>query len=160
MDKCTILLEDTKSELSPTKVEPGRSSSIETKAKKNLSNCFPDELSLYDANIMNAKLDDLNFATLSQKTYDHGSDLLACIKAHTPNHLIFGNVFFLPKYAKNTQPLTHLGCRFDKTAETFVKFGFNETLMSQSSGPKISEALNRTKRVFSHNITAGDIIKL
>ncbi len=274
MDKCTILLEDTKSELSSTKVEPGLSFFIEAKGKRFLFNCGPNELFLYNARIMNTKLNDLDFVSLSQSSYEHSSGFLAYIKDYTPNHLIIGNDFFLPKYAKKARVLTYLGCGFDrtlveennikvtevndfyqaseniyfmnnfnkrfsfenipskyvhikdgelendnffdelaliidngkdltvitafshqgilsmvskirehfkknivriigginladaddyvidKTANTLVKFGVKETFLCHSSGPKISEALNRTKKVFSHNVSTGDIIKL
>lgn len=114
MDKCTILIENTKSELLSTKVEHGLSLLIEANNKRFLFDFGSTDKFMFNASLMNKNLDNLDFVSFSHSHYDHSSGFLSYIKNHTVPEIIIGENFFLPKYALNNNVLTYLGCGFDK----------------------------------------------
>lgn len=115
MDKCTILLENTNSELLSAKVEHGLSLLIEAQGKKYLFDFGSTDKFMLNAELMNKDLDNLDFVSFSHSHYDHSSGFLAFIKKHEVHGMIIGENFFKPKYALNNDVLTYLGCGFDKS---------------------------------------------
>lgn len=113
MDKCTILVENTNSELKSAKTEHGLSLLIEAQNQKFLFDFGSSNKFINNSKIMNKKLDDLNFVAISHSHYDHASGFLEYLNEYKVNELVIGNNFFLPKYALNDKVLTYLGCGFD-----------------------------------------------
>jgi 7,8-dihydropterin-6-yl-methyl-4-(beta-D-ribofuranosyl)aminobenzene 5'-phosphate synthase len=114
MDKCTILIENTNSELLSAKVEHGLSLLIEAQNKRFLFDFGSTDKFLFNASLMNKNLDNLDFVSISHSHYDHSSGFLSFVKNHSVNEIIIGDNFFLPKYALNNDVLTYLGCGFDR----------------------------------------------
>ena len=114
MDKCTILIENTTSELLSAKVEHGLSLLIEAQNKSFLFDFGSTEKFMFNASLMNKDLDNLDFVSFSHSHYDHSSGFLSYVKDHSVNEIIIGKNFFLPKYALDNDVFTYLGCGFDK----------------------------------------------
>jgi 7,8-dihydropterin-6-yl-methyl-4-(beta-D-ribofuranosyl)aminobenzene 5'-phosphate synthase len=114
MDRCTILLENCKSELKSAKVAPGLSLLIEAKKQKFLFDFGSNDDFLYNAKIMNINLNDLDFVAISESHFKHASGFTSFIDKCPPRKLIVGKEFFYPKYSQKRGVLTYLGCGFDK----------------------------------------------
>jgi 7,8-dihydropterin-6-yl-methyl-4-(beta-D-ribofuranosyl)aminobenzene 5'-phosphate synthase len=114
MDKCTILLENTHSELLSTKTEHGLSILIETDKNKYLFDMGSTGIFEYNARLMNINLKDIKTVILSHSHYDHCSGLLSFLDNHSIDNIYVGQDFFKEKYALNDSTITYLGCGFDK----------------------------------------------
>lgn len=114
MDKCTILLENSKSELLSTQIEHGLSLLIEVNNKKLLFDVGSSGIFYNNAKLMNIKLNDTKSIILSHSHYDHCSGLLSYLEKEKIENLYVGKNFFKPKYAINDSTITYLGCGFDK----------------------------------------------
>lgn len=114
MDKCTILIENTNSELLSAKVEHGLSLIIEAQNKRFLFDFGSTDKFIFNAALMNKDLSNLDFVAFSHSHYDHSSGFLEFVKHFNVKEMIIGQNFFLPKYALNDDVLTYLGCGFDR----------------------------------------------
>ncbi|MCY1150943.1 MAG: MBL fold metallo-hydrolase [Sphaerochaetaceae bacterium] len=114
MDKCTILLENSRSELLSTEVEHGLSLLIEINEDKMLFDLGSTGLFYSNANLMNINLSSVKTVILSHSHYDHCSGLLSFLNKQTIQKLYVGSGFFKPKYALNNSTITYLGCGFDR----------------------------------------------
>lgn len=114
MDKCTILLENSKSELLSTKTEHGLSLLIEVENEKVLFDLGSTDLFQYNAKLMNINLKPIKKVVLSHSHYDHCSGFLSLIENQKIDELFIGQNFFKEKYAINSSTITYLGCGFDK----------------------------------------------
>lgn len=114
MDKCTILLENSKSELLSTEVEHGLSLLIEINNQRLLFDLGATGLFYSNASLMNIDLATIKTVVLSHSHYDHCSGLLSFLQKQTINNLYVGSNFFEPKYALNDSTITYLGCGFDR----------------------------------------------
>jgi 7,8-dihydropterin-6-yl-methyl-4-(beta-D-ribofuranosyl)aminobenzene 5'-phosphate synthase len=114
MDRCTVLLENCKSELKSAKVAPGLSLLIEAKKQKFLFDFGSNDVFLYNAKLMNINLNDLDFVAISESHFKHASGFTSFIDRCPPKKLIVGKEFFYPKYSQKKGVLTYLGCGFDK----------------------------------------------
>lgn len=114
MDKCTILLENTKSELKSTSIEHGLSMLIETNNNKYLFDLGSTGIFYSNAKLMNVDLSDVKSVILSHSHYDHCSGLLSFLEKQSINNLYVGKDFFKPKYAIEKSTITYLGCGFDR----------------------------------------------
>lgn len=114
MDKCTILLENTQSELLSTKTEHGLSMLIEIENSKFLFDLGSTGIFYDNAILMNKQLKDVKSVVLSHSHYDHCSGLLDFLTKESIEEIYLGNDFFKEKYAKNDSTITYLGCGFDK----------------------------------------------
>lgn len=126
MDKCTILLENSKSELLSTKVEHGLSLLIEVDNNKFIFDVGASGIFQYNAHLMNIDLSEIKSVVLSHSHYDHCSGLLSLCENQQIDNLYVGDGFFAPKYAKTNSVLTYLGCGFDQDylANKNVKVNF------------------------------------
>ncbi len=114
MDKCTILLENSRSELLSTQIEHGLSLLIEVNNKKLIFDVGSTGIFYNNAKLMNIKLNDIQSIILSHSHYDHCSGLLSYLEKERIENLYVGKDFFKPKYALNDSTITYLGCGFDK----------------------------------------------
>ncbi len=114
MDKCTILLENSKSELLSTEVEHGLSLLVEINDNKMLFDLGSTGLFYSNAKLMNINLSSIKTVVLSHSHYDHCSGLLSFLEKQTIKELYVGSNFFKPKYALNDSTITYLGCGFDQ----------------------------------------------
>ncbi len=114
MDKCTILLENNKSELLSAQTEHGLSLLIEIENDKFLFDLGATDLFINNAKLMNIDLSCINSIILSHSHYDHCSGLLSLLKKETIKEIYVGENFFKEKYAIKDRKITYLGCGFDK----------------------------------------------
>ena len=113
MVTCTWLVENGQSELLSTHIVHGLSCFIHSEEGALLFDCGPDATLLYNAPLMEIDLCTVRTVVLSHSHYDHAGGFPFLVGKAPVQRLYTGPHFFEPKYAKNGEVLTYLGCGFD-----------------------------------------------
>ncbi len=114
MVTCTLLVENSKSELLSTQAVHGLSCYIRSEEGALLFDCGPDATLLYNASLLGLDLSQVEKVALSHSHYDHSGGFPFLAKTANVRNLYIGPHFFEPKFAKNGEVLTYLGCGFNK----------------------------------------------
>jgi 7,8-dihydropterin-6-yl-methyl-4-(beta-D-ribofuranosyl)aminobenzene 5'-phosphate synthase len=112
--KCTILLENSQSELLSVTVKHGFSALIEGEGKKFLFDVGPDGTILTNSLLLDKSLVDIDAVILSHAHYDHAGGFRTFATQYSVPLLYTGPNFFSPKWAQNGEIFTYLGSGFGR----------------------------------------------